>query len=122
MVPEILSQLSDLETHFRPPSLTWDRDGTSLNSTFFLEFQEYSNDNVNDIVIFPIEVDFKYELYFMPPNSSRDFDAVSSEWKGFSLKALPCQTIPNPDFSEADKDDDEDFDEDFVPETEGVYS
>jgi len=108
---EVLSQMQMTDDHRAPKVVTFDDDTVSLQSTFFIEFEDFTMGKSHDLAIYAVELDIDAELYFHKPNDTHKFPVVDGAYKNFKLKLRDCEFAINKNLVKGNmEDDDEDFD------------
>ena len=134
MDPELIDQIhpKDIEKYHKP-SFTFKNGEARIKSLIFVEYHDTSKaggkvcssdtknyqkkmsrpNSINDIVLLPIEIDFKFKPELIDGELFQEFHASGTKGK---LKLQGCQYVLNKDIilEKGDKEEEYDEDEDFA--------
>lgn len=116
---EYLKQMENHKLQREPKIEMPGEDLINLKTTFFVKYEDTTDNNQYDIALYPVELDFETELYFHKPKGEpKMFPLVDGGLKDFRISLRDCEFAYNPLIvGKTDEDDEDDFfdtdDEDF---------
>jgi hypothetical protein len=80
----------------RTPSVgLYDNGDAFLKNTIFFEFEDTSDDKLNDLAIYPIEFEFRAEAEIDQDTNQAIFPMVNLKLRDYDIKFRKCQIVQN---------------------------